>query len=212
MRHLTTFAVIVALLAFASLGYAEITSWECEPDGDPALDCDVTWTPELDGSYTMEMDGVHHSYPAGNDVAHMVGSFTTDTELDPTIWVISGIDNDTSFPWTAYQVNVYMSSPFALSNETVYSPPNWDADITVTPASAPSGCGYDYMGTIMYSVGTGGSPIPVGGTLTFGYKMSFDGSLNYGYCQEMIPIPEPAALTLLLSGLMLGGFIWLRRR
>ena len=53
----------------------------------------------------------------------------------------------------------------------------------------------------------GGTPIPDGGTIDFSYQMTFVG--NVQYCQQMIPIPEPGTLILVLSGLV--GLVVMRR-
>jgi len=200
-RPLVPTALAVVLIAWVSLpAHAGITGWACAPDSDGAIDCVASWDPN---TYEMTMTGNQYSSPG-----HMEGSFTTDPN-DPTVTMITFVDNDTSFTWTGFTVNVYMDTAFTLSNAVVYGPSGWSAGLT-QPAGSPStiydadGRLWSYMGTAAYS---GGTSVPNdGSTLSFGYKMAFTGSIQFE--QEMIPIPEPAALAVLGAG----GLFLLRRR
>ena len=128
--------------------------------------------------------------------------FTAESEEDPTVTLNTGIDNDTTFAWTGYNVNVYMAKPFTLSAPTVA--PDWAVVGTFPIAATPIGGG-EYEVSVSFA---GGTAIPIGGELDFGYKLSFAGSVNY--CQEMIPVPEPASLVLVICGLV--GLLVVRRK
>lgn len=197
------FAVVLmvgVLVGLVSSAQADIIDWNCEDDGDGAIVC-VAQLGDKDGDeYPMSIEGNQFWSPG-----HMVGWFQTDTPDDPTIRVINTIDNETGFSWTAYRLNLFMSAPFTLSAAVVYDPVDWTATITQQPIWN----GTNYQGQIDYS---GGTAIAPGGSLEFGYKMSFSGSTSYNFTQEMIPIPEPSAGVLLAGlGTTLAG-IWLFRR
>jgi len=49
----------------------------------------------------------------------------------------------------------------------------------------------------------GGDPINVGESGTFGLIVSFDGAMDYRFCSEQIPTPEPATLAMLALGVPL---------
>ena len=197
MKVKNLFVLVVVLLATASFARADIIGWSCQDDGDGAIDCVAAFNGAE--PYVMSIEGDQYWGPG-----HMEGSFTTDTAVDPTVTMNTAIDNDTSFAWAGYQVNVYMDSTFTLSDAAVASPTDWTAAIT-----QPTLVGGEYVGSILYQ---GGTPIDVNGTLEFGYKMSFSGSMGYNFCQEMTPVavPEPTTLVLLsLAGLM--GLAYRRR-
>ena len=131
--------------------------------------------------------------------------------MDPTLKLISAIDNDTSFTWTAYHVNVYMNNSFTLSAATASFPGaipgDWTA--TITQQATPIGGG-QYEGQLDF---TGGTPVAVGDELDFSYKLAFTGATSYSFTQEMIPVPEPGTIGFLAAGaLLLGGFRVVRQR
>jgi len=152
---------------------------------------------------------------------HMVGTVQTDTTQDPTLYLGSSVNNDTSFAWTSYIVNVVMGVPFTFvpSSETVENyPPSGPSDWSVAGVTTPTlqvGGLYNglYEGTIDL---TGGTPIPISdqtaGELDFSYGIHFSSSTDYSFTQEMIPqgVPEPGDLGL-VSGLLFGGFQLIKR-
>jgi hypothetical protein len=199
------FRILLLLLAFVVCGSvcnASIIGREVADDGDGVITCVLSsWSYDsvLD-EYNMTIDGTHNLWDAG----HMLGTFTTNTDLDPTIKVINSIDNDTLIDWTDYHLKIKMGNPFTLSNAIVYGPGGWTANITSQPVQV----GSQWVGVIDYVAGT---PVLAGsGTLDFGYKMSFSGSTSYSYCQEMVPTPEPGTIVLLACGLI--GILVIRRR
>ena len=125
----------------------------------------------------------------------------SETDPDPTATLYTSIDNDTGYDWTAYDVNVYMTKPFTLSSPAVFAD-GWSVGSYDSTATLEDG---RYEASVHF---VGGTPVPTGtgtdnetdpGTLDFSYKLSLTGSVNY--CQEMIPIPEPGTLALVLVGL-----------
>ena len=174
----------VVLVAVASVAHADIIGWDCADDGDGAIDCVASFDY---GTYELSIVGDQNWGPG-----HMLGSFTTDTALDPTVMMYNTIDNDTGFTWTGYQVNVSMDSTFTLSNAMVFTPGDWTTAIT-----QPTWTGSEYRGVVDYSSGT---PVADTETLTFAYNLSFDGATSFQFCQEMVPTPEPTTLALLLIG------------
>lgn len=134
------------------------------------------------------------------------GTIYTSSAEDPTLTVHNIIDNDTTFSWTAYHVNVSMSSTFTISNAVVNVPGDWTSVITQQPILTNS----LYVGQVDYFSGT---PVPIGGTLDFQFNMIFSGATQFSYTVELIPVPEPETLNLVaVSGILLGGFALGRRR
>jgi hypothetical protein len=189
MMKYRVIAVVIMILACVSIGRADIIGWDCVPDGDGAISAlPASWS-ENGGEYYLGMN-IDQFWGPG----HMNGGFTTNTAADPTIWVRNVIENDTTFTWTDYHINVYMNVPFTLSDATAYDPNDWTTNIV--PASWN---GTKYVGTINYYAGT---PVPINDTLDIGYKLAFDSATSYSYCQEMIPTPEPGTLVLIVCGLV----------
>ena len=214
-----TLAATLAFLALLTWGTAcqagFVDGAGAADDGDGAVHCTAAlW--DFD-SQTMSLTGTQQWGPGhiGTEALDNTAYFHAQSETDPTVTINTGIDNDTGFDWTGYNVNVYMTKPFTLSLPTV-SNPGW----TVAGlGSFPESATFDsYTGKWEASASfVGGTPVPTGtgpdyetdpGTLNFGYKLTFTGSVNY--CQEMIPVPEPASLVLLVSGLM--GLLVVRRK
>jgi hypothetical protein len=184
---------------------ANITDVTYASDGDGAIVCPVyTWSGSAT-EYDAPIYGDQYWGPA-----HVEGCITTDTTEDPTLILGSAIDNDTSFAWTAYQVNVYMNNNFTLSAANVTLPADWtlaSIQLTAVPVVSPHG---SYEAQLVF---TSGTPVAVGDELDFSYKISFSGSTSYSFTQEMIPVPEPGTIGFLAAGaLLLAGFGTARQR
>ncbi len=200
--------IVAGSLVYCSIGKADITSVQFQDDKDGAITCPLyTWS-GIASDLSLPVNGVQCWEPG-----HIVGSIDTDSTSDPTLTLDSAIDNDTSFAWTAYYVNVYMSTTFTLSAVNVTVPPNWTATIIQSPVYVDSPHGA-YEGQIEYAIGAGGTPVENGNELDFGYKISgFSGATLYSFTQEMIPVPEPTTFGFLVAGaLSLGGFLAARWR
>ncbi|HPA20215.1 MAG TPA: PEP-CTERM sorting domain-containing protein [Verrucomicrobiae bacterium] len=161
---------------------ANIIGATLDDDGDGAVTCTTTWDA---GTSTLTATCKQYWSPG-----HMLGTVTTDTELDPTLWVINSIENDTGASWIGYQLNITMNKSFSIVG--VVSPPDWTWAIT-----QPTQSGSQWTGTLDYFSGTA---VGISDAGYFGYVVSFLGSVNFA--QEMIPqlIPEPASMAVLLLG------------
>lgn len=200
MRNQWAWAVVGAavVLAIGMPAQAAITGITAADDGDGNLVCKfggwkdvvVDQAPE----YEMGITGNQYAGPG-----HILGTITTNTELDPTLRIINAIDNDTAFAWTGYQVNFSMSKPFTLSSVSVLGPTGWTANY-------PTGSITTGTAAIVFTMPAGGTPIGVNDTITFSFKASFLGGASYA--MEMTPTPEPATMSLLA----LGGLAMLRKR
>ena len=184
---------LLAVLAATSMVNANIVAAEAADDGDGAIVCTATWD---QGTSTMNVDGAQYWYPG-----HIQGSFTTDTELDPTVWLVESVDNFTNFTWTDYHIDIGMDKEFSIVG--VVAPPDWTWSITAPvsgqqlPNQTPGTLGW--VGKVDYYAGT---PIGIGQTGQFGLSVSFLGSVQF--CTAQVPTPEPASLALLaLAGLLL---------
>ena len=177
-------ATLLVLISVSAVN-AAIIDWNCADDGDGAI---VMTNPTRNydsgtGEYSLAVNCVQDWYPG-----HIEGEFITDTELDPTVWFMQTIDNDTDFAWTDYHITITMNKSFTLSNAS--GPDDWTAIIT-----APVQSGSQWIGSVDYYAGT---PIQIGESGDFGFKMSFLGSVQF--CTEQYPTPEPATVAILALG------------
>jgi hypothetical protein len=134
----------------------------------------------------------------------------TDTPTDPTLTINSSIDNQSSFAWTAYVVNVAMNQAFSINSAGVVAPSGWTATI-IQPSGPVNGV---YTGTINYE---GGTPVAISpglnSTLDYGYQVQFSGATQYSLTESANPVPEPGTLSfLLIGGLLLGAGAVAKRR
>ncbi len=195
---------VLVFLGYCATSRANITDAWWNDDGDGAIVCS-SWAfnnPDL------TMTG--NEYMAG--AAHMLGWVNTDSALDPTLYLGSGVDNDTSFAWTGYLVNVVMAVPFTFSGTPSVSSPlsDWSVASVAAPTLQVGGLYIGkYEGTIDL---TSGTPIGIGDELDFSYAIHFSSSTDYAFTQEMIPqgVPEPGDLGL-VTGLLFGGFELVKR-
>jgi len=194
MGRLYVLVAAAVLAAALPIARAEIIGWDLDDDGDGAVILEwAAWDAE---TYTLYEGCTQYWWPG-----HLLGSFTTDTEEDPTVWIRNTVYNEGDVEpliWTDFHINVYMNKPFTILDAVVPDPSDWFVQQIVQPTQQ----GMQWVGSVDY---LGGTPIYLGEFGQFDFQISFLGSINY--CLELIPTPEPASLTLLALGLSL-----LRRR
>jgi hypothetical protein len=142
-------------------------------------------------------------------VALLQFSASSSSTSDPSFETFLTVDNDTSFAWGGYDVQLLMPIPFMISSPPqteVTSPGNWS-----TVIDQPTLVGSNYVGYVNYSAGT---PIALNGELDFNYTVSFTGqtSYNVGATYTAVPVPEPGTLGLLLAGLSVAALLCRRAK
>ncbi|MGD1089140.1 MAG: hypothetical protein ABR955_10510 [Verrucomicrobiota bacterium] len=150
------------------------------------------------GAQSVGVDGTQSSF------GEMGLTILTDTTTDPVLTVNDSIDNESSFDWTEYIVNVAMNQAFSINSAGVVAPSGWTANIT-QPSGPVSGV---YTGTIDYR---GGTPVGIypgpNSSLDYGYQVEFSGATQYSLTEIVNPVPEPGAFNLLMAGgLLIGGW------
>ncbi|MGP8199873.1 MAG: hypothetical protein ACLQU4_10265 [Limisphaerales bacterium] len=203
MRQKTFILLGVAFLGYCATSNANITNAWWQNDNDGAINCQQYGT--FNGS-SLSMTGDQYWGPG-----HMTGWIQTDTTSDPTLGLYSSVDNDTSFAWTSYVVNVYMAVPFSFVGTPAVTTPGWSVSYS-TSGTAPDLPGGEfpsepYEATIDFTTTT---PLAIGDELDFNYAIHFASSTDYAFTQEMIPVPEPSDLGL-ASGFIFGAFQLVKR-
>ena len=195
MRYFSAILCVLLLFAVSTVN-ASITGWTCGPDTDGAITMNYTTLTPDGGEYLLDMDGVQHGYPA-----HLAGSFTTDTELDPTVKILEDVSNDTDFAWADYHIAIGMTKSFSILSTGITAPTGWTWVITAPAADQPLpgdiSPGTGWVGVVNYYKGTGDS-VAIGDDGLFGFKVSFLGSTNFYTAQ--VPTPEPTTIILLGLG------------
>jgi hypothetical protein len=192
IRSIILLAAAISLSSLTS--DASVIGASYGDDGDGAIVCPVYSVGATD---TLYVYGDQYWGPG-----HVLGTIDTDSPEDPTITLDNSLDNDTAFTWTAFRVNVQLNHVFSILTSpypVAYTPADWTASIISQPVNIGGGI---YQGTIDFYSGT---PVGIGDTLEFRYKINFSGLTTYEFCQEFIPIPEPGTFSLVLGGALLLG-------
>jgi len=108
------------------------------------------------------------------------------------------IDNDTSFFWTAFQMELSPLSGGTISNVVPQTNPAFDT-VTVTDQGGGSWL-------VEWEMPPDGTGVDLGENVTLDVDFEIDGDIAFDIVQT--PIPEPTTLGLLA----LGGLVLLRRR
>ncbi len=209
MRKSIVLCVLAATLAWAASGRASVLfATAADPSG---------LTLANTGDFTLAS-----GYPGGSTNASLtltgtqtetVGSLyvvvTPSSSSDPTFGTTLSVDNNTSFAWGGYDVQLSMPVDFVISGPPqteVTAPGDWSTNIV-----QPTQVGPNWVGQVNYSAGT---PIALNGELDFGYTVSFTGLPSYQVdaTYTAVPVPEPGTLGLLLAGLSVAALLGRRAK
>jgi len=207
MRVSTISVTILMALAICPVSRANITNVNWSSDSN-FICPDRPWKGSTN-NLTLPIQGSQVGGP-GN----LYGNVLTDTPTDPTLTLGTSDENNTTFAWTGYYLNIFLPVTFTLSNVSVDNWDNGDAndvhDWTVNLLAAPFYNGSSYEAEIEFLSGT---PVPNDGSeLDFGYTVHFSGASQYSLTQQMMPVPEPATVGLVGVSLLLGAWTMARRR
>jgi hypothetical protein len=195
MRTLSATLALLALLTLGATCQAAIVDATLADDGDGVVTCFSYGLHEVAPfEYEQTVQGIHNIWETG----HVLGTILTDTELDPKLTLLHDIDNDTGWTWTDYHAEVTMDKSFTFDNVTVDNA--WTYQV-----SQPVQVGSNWVGTIDYYAGV---PVPDGGALSFGYRMTFIGTAHFS--EALTPTPEPSTLVMAACGLV--GLLVVRRK
>jgi hypothetical protein len=200
MKKLGAVLTIFSVLFFCSTSHANITNVTYASDGDGAFVCSP-WSLSTNAlEVPVNVYGDQYSAPG-----HLVLNVLTDSADDPTLIIDNAIDNDTSFAWTQFTVNLTMAVPFTVTNIFVSTPGDWHV---VSAGLTAANTGSNYLATVVYDTG---AAIATNGSIEFGYRVKFNGSPAYTITQEMIPVPEPGTFGLVGVGMLLFAHLARRR-
>ena len=205
MKKQTAVLAILAVLFFCSTSRANITNVTYFSVDQNAFSCaDWSWSGNA-SEVPVNVYGDQLLAPGS-----LVLNVLADTE-DPTLNIANSIDNETSFAWTKFTVNLTMAVPFTLTGVTVTAPVPGTPDWGVVSYDATANLvGGNYVATVVYDNGTA-IPNDSITAIDFGYSVHFSGSPAYTITQEMIPVPEPGTLGLVGVGTLLFGYLARRR-
>jgi hypothetical protein len=211
MKRQTLTLITLLALGFCSFANANLVSLTYAQDGTGALNYNYgTWN--FGGTADdAEVNISGDQFGLGS----MLGYLVADSASDPSLKFHTTIGNSSGVDWTNYDVTVFLSQPFTITNPIVFTPSDWT--IQYSPIATWNGSAYE--GNILFFGGTpvsGSSVCP--GTLDIAYKIIFSGSTTYTLSQEMIPnfsgqdinpnpVPEPGTAGLLGMGGLLYGLI-----
>ena len=204
-----TFAIILGLLACATIGRADLIGdmeYELWDDGDGVLTCNYDMVEDVpESDYTFDIWGDHNRFEPG----HLIGWFRPGHSGTKTIKVFNKFRNLTDFDWTDYHIDVSMRHPFTISDPDVISPNDWTSLVTQPVYDSESD---KWVGTVDYYAGTTVRDGIYNDILWAKYKITFEGTAGHQqwYWQQLTPTPEPGTFVLLACGLL--GLAVIRRR
>jgi hypothetical protein len=211
MKRILVVAVAVGL-ACCSISNASITNVNYASDGDGVFAC-TPWSFDTNAT-ELTLPMIYGDYgtnsPAVGTPGHLILNVLTTSPEDPTLKISNSIENDSTFAWTQFTVNLYMAVQFTVTNTTLSGPAGWSLAGPSTQTATFNGTQWE--ATVLYQ----GSPAIQNdnvSTIDFGYWVKFNGQPSYAITQEMIPVPEPATYAMVaLGAIALLGSRRLRRR
>jgi hypothetical protein len=192
-------AVIAAVALPARRSLASIISHSVSNGNQTASDDSAAWDgwDSNTSEYNMGVSGDDYG-----GTSQLNGSFLTNSDTDPSIFVTNSFTNSTSFAWTSYDLSVYMPNIFTLTGVAATTPATWSP----TSNSGVYYNGSQYEDDVVFS---GSPPINVGSNFDFQYTLSFNNQMSYQFTELLTPVPEPTSLGIVV--LLAAGFGFSRR-
>jgi hypothetical protein len=205
MKRKTLILTILFAAGFWSVASANLLSLTCSNDTSGAINYNYgTWNWGGNTNYASV-----YLYGSQSGPGTMWANILTDSASDPTLRFHTDIENGSGIDWTAYNVTVFLSQPFTITNPVVSTPGDW----TISYSTNATWNGSAYVGYIDFTGGTPVSGNPESpGTFDYAYKLVFEGATSYTLSQVLTPVPEPGTGGLLAMSLVLGAYINRRLR
>ncbi len=133
----------LTILGAASLAQAAIVDADCTSEGAIVMEGWSWWWEEAETTAYMQISEIQ-----GEGFARVFASFIADTPEDPYAYIIKEVENDTTFAWTDYHINLTLNKTFTIVS--VSEPSGWATPAVTQPTEVSPGV---WQGAVDYNYG-----------------------------------------------------------